>query len=166
MTLKDWLLPEFDHEMAITRRLLERVPEDAFAWKPHEKAFGLGELATHLARLPHWGTAILNCDKHELAEGNGQPADGRATRAEVLELFDRNVTEVRRGLVNCNEVDLAAPWTLTQGGRIVMSLPRASAFRSFLLSHVIHHRGQLTVYLRIHNVPLPPIYGPSADEPM
>jgi uncharacterized damage-inducible protein DinB len=166
MTLKDWLLPEFDHEMAITRRLLERIPEHAFAWKPHEKAYGLGDLATHLARLPHWGTAILNCDKHELADKNGQPTGGQTSRAEVLDLFDRNVSEVRRGLVNCNEIDLVSPWTLLQSGRIVMSLPRASAFRSFLLSHVIHHRGQLTVYLRMQNVPLPPIYGPSADEPM
>lgn len=166
MTLKDWLLPEFDHEMAITRRLLERVPENAFAWKPHDKAFGLGELATHLARLPHWGAAILNCDRHELANNNGQQPSGHATRAEILELFDLNVAEVRRGLCNCNESDLASPWTLTQSGRIVMSLPRASAFRSFLLSHVIHHRGQLTVYLRMQNVPLPPIYGPSADEKM
>jgi len=166
MTLKDWLLPEFDYEMAITRRLLERVPDEAFAWKPHEKAFGLGDLATHLARLPHWGEAILNHDTHELKEGSGQAPAEEHCRAEVLELFDRHVTEVRRGLVNCNEADLAAPWTLTQSGRIVLSMPRASAFRSFLLSHVIHHRGQLTIYLRMQNVPRPPIYGPSADEPM
>jgi uncharacterized damage-inducible protein DinB len=166
MTLKDWLLPEFDHEMAITRRLLERVPEAAFDWKPHDRAFALGELATHLAKLPHWGTAILDRDRHDLRDGNGQPASCEATRAGVLALFDRNVTEVRRGLVNCNEADLQAPWTLAQGGRVVMSMPRASAFRSFLLSHVIHHRGQLAIYLRMQNVPLPPIYGPSADETM
>ena len=166
MTLKDWLLPEFDHEMAITRRLLERVPDDDLAWRPHEKAFDLGDLAVHLARLPHWGTAILNHDKHELAEGNGQPPAERHSRAEVIDLFDRNVAEVRRGLVNCNEADLVAPWTLKQGSRVVMSMPRASAFRSFLLSHVIHHRGQLAIYLRMRNVPVPPIYGPSADETM
>ncbi len=166
MTLKDWLLPEFDHEMAITRRLLDRIPEDAFAWKPHDKAYALGDLATHLARLPHWGTAILNYDKHDMGGRNGQAPSDQTTRAGVIDLFDRNVTEVRRGLVNCNEADLAAPWTLLEGGRVVMSMPRASAFRSFLLSHVIHHRGQLSIYLRMQNVPLPPIYGPSADETM
>ncbi|HUL73078.1 MAG TPA: DinB family protein [Vicinamibacterales bacterium] len=166
MTLKDWLLPEFDHEMAITRRLLERVPDAAFDWKPHDKAFGLGSLATHIAVLPHWGLAILNHDKHDMPGTNGQSTPARATRADVLDLFDRHVAEVRRGLVNCNDADLAAPWTLTQSGRVVMSMPRASAFRSFLLSHVIHHRGQLSIYLRMQNVPLPPIYGPSADETM
>ncbi len=165
MTLKDWLLPEFDHEMAITRRLLERIPESAFDWKPHDKAFALGDLATHLARLPHWGAAILNHDQHDM-KGTGQPPSDQRSLADVLQLFDQNVTEVRRGLVNCNEADLSTPWTLAENGRVVMSLPRAAAFRSFLLSHVIHHRGQLSVYLRMQNVPLPPIYGPSADETM
>jgi uncharacterized damage-inducible protein DinB len=167
VALKDSLLFEFDHEMAVTRRVLERVPEGAFAWKPHEKSFPLGGLATHLAQIPHWGTAILEGDSYELVHDPPKPPlVEKTTCAEVLDLFDRHVAEVRRGLLLRSDAELMAPWSLKRSGRVVMSMPKLSALRSFLLHHTIHHRVQMTVYLRLQNVPIPPIYGQTADEQM
>jgi uncharacterized damage-inducible protein DinB len=164
--VREWLLAEFDHEMALTRQVLERVPESAFSWTPHERSLGLGGLATHLALIPHWGSAILDHDGYDLAEADGpRPAEKR-TLAEVLQAFDAHVGEARRGLASRSDAELTAPWTLRSGNRTVMSMPRFAALRTFLVSHLIHHRGQMTVYLRLRNVPLPPIYGPSADESM
>jgi uncharacterized damage-inducible protein DinB len=152
--------------MAVTRRLLERLPDDAFDWKPHERSFTLGGLATHLARLPHWGRAILDRDAYDLVESDGSRPVARATRHEVLEMFDLHVREARERLTGMADAELSAPWKLQRGGRTLMSMPRYTALRRFLIDHLIHHRGQLTVYLRLRNVPLPPIYGPSADEPL
>jgi uncharacterized damage-inducible protein DinB len=166
MTLKETVLAEFDAEIAATRHLLDRLPEDAFAWKPHEKSMSLGGLATHLAQLPHWGTTILERDGYDLELDATGHAPEQRTRRDVTTIFDRHVAEVRRALVEGSDSQLAAPWSLTRGGHLVMSMPRLSAIRRFLLNHLIHHRGQLTVYLRMHNVPLPPIYGPTADEGM
>jgi uncharacterized damage-inducible protein DinB len=160
--LKDSLLPEFDHEMAVTRRVLERVPEEAFGWRPHEKSFSLGGLATHLAQLPHWGTQILDHEFYDVATSTR--ATEKQTRAEVLETFDRHVAEVRRTLAERSEAELAAPWMLRRGSQTILSMPRIGALRSFMLHHVIHHRGQMTVYLRLQGVPIPPIYGATADE--
>jgi len=161
---RDVLLAELDHEMAVTRRVLERVPDHAFAWKPHEQSFSLGGLATHLAQLPHWGRQILDQDFYDLTTATGRTAE-KSTRAEVLDTFDRHVTEVRRALTGHPDAELAAPWALKRGHHTVMSMPRLAALRRFLIHHAIHHRGQLTVYLRLQGVPLPPIYGPTADEP-
>ena len=166
MALKDTLLFEFDHEMAVTRRVLERLPEAALGWRPHEKSFDLGGLAQHLAQIPHWGCAILDRDSYELIHDRPARAASQATCAEVLETFDRHVAEVRRGLLQRSDAELLAPWSLTRAGRVVMSMPKVSALRSFLLHHTIHHRGQMTVYLRLQNVPIPPIYGQTADENM
>ena len=166
MALKDTLLFEFDHEMAVTRCVLERLPEAAFGWRPHEKSFDLGGLAEHLAQIPHWGCAILDRDSYELIHAPAERAATHSTCAEVLETFDRHVAEVRRGLLQRSDAELLAPWSLTRGGRVVMSMPKLSALRSFLLHHTIHHRGQMTVYLRLQNVPIPPIYGQTADENM
>jgi uncharacterized damage-inducible protein DinB len=163
MKLSESLLPEFDHEMAVTRELLSRVPEQALDWRPHELSFTLRALACHLARIPHWGTSILRRDSHDLATP-GTPRDLASTRTEILDAFDRNVAEVRRMLVETSDGELLAPWKLTRGKDVLMSMPRLAALRRFLLYHVVHHRGQLTVYLRVHDVPLPPIYGPSANE--
>lgn len=166
MTLKETVLSEFDDEVALTRRLLDRLPDAEFSWKPHERSMSLGGLATHLAQIPHWGTSILQHDGYDLEGGGAPPALEQRSRAEVLETFDRHSAEVRRTLVDRTDAELAAPWMLKSEGHLVMSLPRVSALRRFLLNHLVHHRGQLTVYLRLHNVPLPPIYGPSADEGM
>jgi uncharacterized damage-inducible protein DinB len=166
MTLKESVLAEFDAEIAATRRLFERLPDEAFPWKPHEKSMSLGGLATHLAQLPHWGTTILERDGYDLEHDATGHAPEQHSRRDVTAIFDRHVAEVRRALVEGSDGQLAAPWSLTRGGHVLMSMPRLSALRRFLLNHLIHHRGQLTVYLRMHNVPLPPLYGPTADEGM
>jgi uncharacterized damage-inducible protein DinB len=166
MALKDVLLSEFDHEIAVTRRLLERLPDAALSWRPHARSMSLGGLATHLAQIPHWGTSILEHEGYDLVHDATSRAAEKGSRAEVLDAFDRHTTEVRRTLVNRSDAELMAPWTLTRGGQLLMSMPRLGALRRFLLNHLIHHRGQLSVYLRLQNVPLPPIYGATADEGM
>lgn len=167
MTTKDHLLHEFDQEAALTRRVLERVPASAFAWKPHEKSFAMGALATHLAKIPHWGSSILDRDCYDFAEhtASGSPPALASPQA-VLEMFDAHVAAVRRSLIEATDGTLDAVWSLKRGGKTIMSMPRLAAIRRFLLNHLVHHRGQMTVYLRLHEVPLPPIYGPSADETM
>ena len=165
MTAKDTLLPEFDQEMAATRRLLERLPEPAFGWRPHDRSYDLGGLATHLAQIPHWGTSILKHDAHDLAAG-GPASTPLASVAAVLERFDRHVAEVRTAIVEAPDGRLQAPWALRRGNHLILSAPRIAALRSFVLHHAIHHRGQMTVYLRLLGVPLPPLYGPTADESM
>jgi uncharacterized damage-inducible protein DinB len=165
MGVKDTLLPEFDQEMAATRRVLERLPEPAFGWRPHPKSYDLGGLATHLAQIPHWGSSILTRDAHDLA-APGAPTAALTTVADVLERFDRHVREVRAALVEMADGQLLAPWMLRRGGHVVLSMPRIAALRAFVLHHSIHHRGQLTVYLRLQDVPLPPLYGSTADELM
>ena len=164
MNVRDAALAEFDHEMAVTRRVLERVPESAFDWKPHDKSFSLGGLATHLAQLPHWGTQILERNSYDLA--TSQPRPPKTTVAEVLTTFDGHVAEVRRAMLARSDAELYALWSLKRGTQTLMQLPKLTALSSFLIHHTIHHRGQLTVYLRLQGVPLPPIYGPTADESM
>jgi uncharacterized damage-inducible protein DinB len=166
LTVRASLLSEFDDEIAITRRLLDRLPEEAFEWTPHEKSMSLGGLATHLARIPHWGDWILTHERYDVVRDHTAPAAPLPSRQAVLELFDRHAQEVRRHLAERTDAELAAPWALSSDGHIVMSLPRATAMRRFVLNHLVHHRGQLTVYLRMQNVALPPIYGPTADERM
>lgn len=161
---RNFLLPEFDHEMAVTRDLLSRLPDARLDWAPHSRSFSLGGLASHLAELPRWGRAILDQDRHDLAEGGGRPRDPLPSREAVLARFDDHVADVRERLVAMTDAELGAPWALTRGSASLMSMPRYSAFRRFLLDHLIHHRGQLTVYLRLCDVPLPALYGPSADE--
>lgn len=163
MAERDSLLPEFDQETASTRRVLERVPEAAFEWRPHPKSFNMGELATHLSRIPHWGSLILTRDGYDLAT-SGPRGQALPTVAAVLDRFDTSVREVRSALVEMTDGQLLQPWTLRRGDRIVMSVPKVSAVRGFVVRHMVHHRGQMTVYLRMNDVPLPPLYGPTADE--
>lgn len=165
MGVRETLLPEFDQEMAATRLVLARVPEASFAWKPHERSQALGGLATHLAQIPHWGCAILTRDGHDLTSG-GAPATTLPSVAAVLERFDQHVSEVRRALLEMADGQLQTPWALRRGDHLILSMPRIAALRRFVLHHTIHHRGQLTMYLRLQGVPLPPLYGPSADESM
>lgn len=157
------LLADFDHEMAVTRRLLERCPPK-FDWTPHPKSFTLGGLATHLTRLPRWGEWILSKDGFDLVLDHTPQAPALGTVSEVLEAFDLNVANVRARLVALSDAEMAAPWALRRNGDTLMTLPRASAFKTFVVNHTIHHRGQLSVYLRLLDVPLPAIYGPTADE--
>ena len=162
MAVKDALLAEFDHEMGTTRKLLERIPDAQLGWKPHEKSMSLGGLATHLANLPHWGGTILDDPSFDLAGGPPNVAE-RSSRAEILAAFD-DATKDTRARMHKTDAEYAGLWTLKRGGHEMFSMPRAAAFRSFVLNHIIHHRGQLSVYLRLNNVPVPAIYGPSADE--
>ena len=165
MAMKDALLPEFDHEMATTRRLLERVPEAEFAWKPHDKSMALGQLAGHIANLPQWCSATLDSTVFDL---DSMPPDRRPqlpeSRAALIAEFDGKVTRAREQLARTTDPELMTPWTLKKGGHEIFTLPRVSAIRSFVMNHLIHHRGQLSVYLRLRDVPVPPIYGPTADE--
>ncbi|MES1255359.1 MAG: DinB family protein [Acidobacteriota bacterium] len=162
MAIKDALLAEYDHEMGSTRRLLDRVPDDRLAWKPHVKSMSLGQLAGHVGRISHWAGAILNESSFDIALApEGQEIPG--SRAEVLAAFDA-ATRQARTWMDRSDADYMATWTLRRGPREMFSLPRLAAFRSFVLNHVIHHRGQLSVYLRLNDIPVPSIYGPSADE--
>lgn len=157
------LLADFDHEMAVTRHLLERCPAN-FDWTPHPRSFTLGGLATHLTRLPRWGEWILANDGFDLVLDHRPQTTTLGDVAEVLDTFDRNIGSVRERLVSLSDAEMAAPWALRSNGGPIMTLPRSSAFRTFVINHTIHHRGQLSVYLRLLDVPLPAIYGPSADE--
>ncbi len=163
MSERDSLLPEFDQETAATRRVLERVPAAALEWRPHPKSFCMGELATHLARLPHWGTLILKQDGYDLAT-SGRRGQALPDVQTVLETFDANVREVRAALVEMTDGQLLQPWSLRRGDKVLMSVPKVFAVRGFVVRHLVHHRGQMTVYLRMNDVPLPPLYGPTADE--
>ena len=165
MAIKDALLPEFDHEMGTTRRLLDRAPEAQFGWKPHERSMTLGGLTSHLANIPSWCGAILGAPIMDLAT---IPADARpkpsTTRADLLAAFDKTVAAARAKLAAATDAEMLSPWTLKQGDQEIFTLPRVAALRSFVMNHSIHHRGQLSVYLRLNEVPLPAIYGPTADE--
>jgi uncharacterized damage-inducible protein DinB len=164
MEVKRLALGDVEAELARTWRALERVPEDRFAWRPHEKSWTLIQLATHLARLPQWATRILAKDSFDLAAPL-PPAPAPATgRAELLRFFDENAGALRAALERVTDADLAVEWKLRHGDRVLASHPRAVALRSMGLSHMAHHRGQLTVYLRLLGAPVPALYGPSADE--
>jgi uncharacterized damage-inducible protein DinB len=160
MTIAQTLLPEFDQEMATTRRLLERVPDDKATWKPHEKSFSLGHLAQLVARMPGWNTQAMNATELDLASFTGYSHEKTAT---LLVEFDRNVREARAALAAASDDDFQVPWSLKAGDRVFMTLPRGAVVRQNI-NHLIHHRGQLSVYLRLVDVPLPSIYGPTADE--
>lgn len=166
MSIAETLLPEFDREMGLTRRLLDRVPDGQFAWKPHEKSMTLGRLAEHLAELPGW--VKISIVDHGIDMSTRRPADytSPATRVAVLEMFDKNAAEARATLNGRTDAELLAPWTLKAQGKEVFTMPKASVLRGFVMNHIIHHRGQMSVYLRLQNVPVPSIYGPSADEAM
>lgn len=162
MSIAEALLPEFDQEMATTRRLLERVPSDKGQWKPHPKSFALGHLAQLVSWMPGWITNTLRQTELNLMTAAGYSFETTAT---LLDGFDKNVREAREALAASKDADFAVPWSLKQGDRVIFTLPRGTVVRMHI-SHLIHHRGQLTVYLRLNDVPLPSIYGPTADERM
>lgn len=160
------LLGEFDHEMANTRKTLERVPEDKFGWKPHEKSMTMSRLASHLAEIPSWTVNAMESESLDLAPPGAPPYQppNPKSRKEILDLFDKNVAAARAALGGVSDENLMKPWSLLMTGRTIFTLPRVAVFRSFVMSHAIHHRAQLGVYLRLNNIPVPAIYGPSADE--
>ncbi len=162
MAFTDALLPEFDHEMATTRKLLERVPEARLGWKPHDKSMSLARLATHIAELPQWSKHIIDEDGIEL-KGDYLPQEETSVSA-ILALFDKGVIESRKAIASKSDAELMAPWTFTANGKTMFTMPRAAVMRGMFFNHMVHHRGQLIVYLRLNNVPVPSMYGPSADE--
>ena len=166
MPIRDHILPEFDHEMAGTRRSLERVPEDRMAWKPLERSGSMGWLATHLARLPYWAVQTITRDSIDIAPTDGSEAPGPpvTSRRELLELFDRNVAEARAAIAGASDETLRKPWTMLAGGRVIFTQPKVTVLRGFVVNHIIHHRAQLGVYLRLNDIPVPALYGPTADE--
>jgi uncharacterized damage-inducible protein DinB len=163
MAIKDAILPEFDHEIASTRRLLERVPDDRPDWKPHAKSMTLGRLAAHVAEIPGYGLMTLETDGLDFASGKYVPARFES-RAQLLKLFDDRVSRTREVIAATDDEAFRRPWTLRNGHHVIFTAPKIGTLRTFVMNHLIHHRGQLTVYLRLLEVPLPSIYGPSADE--
>ena len=165
MSIAQSLLPEYDHELATTRRVLERVPEAEFAWKPHTRSMSLGQLAGHVANIPFWLIMTMKGSSYDLAGGDKEAGlEAAASRQTLLEEFDRKVKEARAGLANASDGEMMAPWTLKSGDHEIFTMPRVAVVRSFVMNHLIHHRGQLSVYLRLKDVPVPAIYGPTADE--
>jgi uncharacterized damage-inducible protein DinB len=166
MTLSKALLPEFDHEMASTRKTLERVPDDKFDWKPHEKSMSLGNLATHLSNIPMWAVYTINQTSIDLAPEGEQPmkVEPATSRQEVLDRFDASVKAAREAIEGATDEQLFVDWSLLNGGETILTMPRVAVLRGFVMNHNIHHRAQLGVYLRLNDVPVPSIYGPSADE--
>ena len=167
MAIRDGLLPEFDNEMKTTRKTLERVPEGKGDWKPHEKSMTLGRLAGHLAELPTFATRALTSDSFDVRPAGGEPPRQplvMTSRQQLLEAFDTNVAAARAAISKASDEDFMKTWSVLAGGKPMMSMPKVAVVRTFTLSHVIHHRGQLSVYLRLNNEPVPSIYGPSADE--
>jgi uncharacterized damage-inducible protein DinB len=163
MKISDALLPEFDHEIATTRKTLERIPEDKLAWTPHEKSMNLGRLAGHVAELPNFAVMAIKTESTDLASGAYQPLTA-TSRKQALDTFDKAAADARAAIANSSNEDLMKPWTLLYGGKTIFTMPRVGVVRTMMMSHLIHHRGQLSVYLRLNNVPVPSIYGPSADE--
>ena len=163
MAIKDGLLPEFDHEMAVARKVLERVDQRQFGWKPHEKSMSLGRLATHVAEIPMWGSTILNDAEFNMVSGSYKPTVCETT-AEVVALFDEQVKKIRAILDTKSDAELTSTWEFKSDGALVFAMPRVAAWRGWVMNHLIHHRGQLSVYLRQTGSAVPSIYGPSADE--
>jgi uncharacterized damage-inducible protein DinB len=163
MTMSQTLLPEFDNEMRLTRKALERVPADKFDWKPHLKSMSMRGLATHLAELPDFGTNIILTDGMDLDKKEYKPASV-SSASDLLALFDKNVAEAREAIVGATDDHLRVPWHLIYQQKKIVEMPRVAAFRGMMMNHLIHHRGQLTVYLRLNDIPVPGLYGPSADE--
>jgi uncharacterized damage-inducible protein DinB len=165
MNLIDAIVMELSQEAATTRRLLERIPAQHLTWKPHEKSMTMGRLATHIAEIPGWVSTILDKDGFEIGASNYTPQTA-GTVAEVLSMFDKNVPMAEAAIRRQTLDRLSATWRLTKQGQVLLEMPRMGVIRTLLLNHFIHHRGQLSVYLRLKDVPLPSIYGPTADTPM
>jgi uncharacterized damage-inducible protein DinB len=163
-SLKSVALGDLEQELATTRRVLERLPEDKLGWKPHVKSMTLGELARHVATIPYYGVGVCASDEYDIATAP-RNSEGVKSRAELLENFDSKSAALQEALVAQNDETLGELWTFRAGEHVIFTAPRAAALRKLVISHIVHHRAQLSVYLRLLDVPVPSIYGPSADEP-
>lgn len=163
MGLGEALHAEMEQEAATTRKVLERIPADKFGWKPHEKSMGFGQLASHIAEMFSWTGPTLNQPELDFSKFDYKPFEP-ATSEELLEYFDKNISEALDVLKNTSDETFFEPWTMRNGEQIYFTMPKAVTMRSFVMNHIVHHRGQLSVYLRLNDIPVPAIYGPSADE--
>ncbi len=162
MTIAEILLLDYDAEIANTRRILERIPDNA-QWKPHDKSMPMGRLAVHVSRLPDFATMILTTDELQLANHKFPPMVFESTEKLLAEL-EKTSTEARKVLESATDEQLQTKWKLSWGDKVIADAPRAVLYRTMFLNHLVHHRGQLSVYLRLNEVPVPGLYGPSADE--
>ena len=162
MSIAQSLLPEFDQEMANTRKMLERVPDDKYSYKPDPKSMTMGRLATHVAEMPSWGVFTMQMDSLDLKGDFPRftPTNGR----ELLAGFDKNIADARAAIAAASDEDFMKPWSLKMGDHVIFTMPRVAVIRSMVMNHIIHHRAQLSVYLRLNGVAVPGMYGPSADE--
>ncbi len=166
MNYADTILPEFDQEMASTRRVLERIPEDRYDWKAHPKSNTIGWNANHVAELPGWVEGTLTQTSWDLAPPGGEPyqTPEHKTRQELLDFFDTNVARARKAIQEVADSAMDEPWSLLAGGQTLFTMPRRMVIRIFVMNHLIHHRSNICVYLRLNDVPVPALYGPSGDE--
>ncbi len=166
MGISQSLLPEFDIEMAGARKALERLPEARFDWKPHAKSMSMRDLATHVSNLPSWAQMTIAQDAFDMAPPGAEPfrVEPIDSTEAALAAFDANVTTARAAIAGASDADLMAPWSLMRGGETLFTMPKIAVLRSFVMNHMIHHRAQLGMYLRLNDVPVPASYGPSADE--
>jgi uncharacterized damage-inducible protein DinB len=166
MKISETLLPEFDQEMANTRKVLERVPDGRDDWKPHLKSSTLGALKAHIANMPDWAGLTMQSDSFDYAPPGAPPYETPkfGSNKELLAAFDKSVAEARAALAAADDSKMLGPWTLMAGGQTLMTMPRVAVIRTFVMNHSIHHRAQLGVYLRLNDIPLPQLYGPTADE--
>jgi uncharacterized damage-inducible protein DinB len=162
MSIADTLLPEFDQEMATTRRVLERVPSEKGKWKPHPKSFPLGHLTQLVSMMPGWITNAVTQTSLNLGD---YPGYSYEATEDLVKVFDKHVKEARKALASAKDSDFQVPWSLRRGDQVFFTAPRGAIVRQ-TINHLVHHRGQLTVYLRLIDVPVPSIYGPTADEPV
>jgi len=168
VSIAQGFLPEFDNELKTTRSLLAIVPEAQKDWTPHPKSMTLGQLAQHIVDMMGWVGPTMTADSFDIAPPGGAAwvPPQFTTTATLLADFDRNAATARAGIAGASDEAMHATWSLLRGGQTLMAMPRIASLRGMLMNHVIHHRGQLTVYLRLRNVPLPSIYGPTADTAM
>ena len=166
MSISKTILPEFDHEMANTRKSLERVPDGKFDWKPHEKSMTLGALSSHVANIAGWTASTFAGDELDVQPEGAEPyrEEEAKSASELMAMFDKNVASARAALEAATDENWQGKWSLKMAGKTFFTLPRTAVIRGFILSHLIHHRAQLGVYLRLLDIPVPAIYGPSADE--
>jgi uncharacterized damage-inducible protein DinB len=163
MKVTDWLATQFDQEMKTTRRHLERLPSEKFDWRPHEKSYTAGALASHIVECVSWTTKIFSANEYNFDSSTYKPYLAGSTE-ELLETFEQNVAESKRTLAELDDEAGMQPWSLKINGHVLFERPRFDVFRDFTMSHLIHHRGQFSVYLRLLNIPVPSTYGPTADE--
>lgn len=167
MRIGQAMIPEFDMEMASTRKVLERIPDEKLDWKIHDKSNTIGWVANHLADVPRWVDMAISHDSLDVepVDGEKYKSPAEPTVAAIIALFDKNVAAARALLESVEDATLHEPWKLLKQGEEIMTLPRLAVLRSWVLNHSIHHRGHLCVYLRVNDIPVPGLYGPSADDP-